>query len=159
MRTLLALAALLASAASASAQQREIWLVGGAQDGAGRHTLVDYVDAASITAPTPNTRRAWTWFFHAPYSSSEFAGEYGVSFREYNCTTRQMRFLQTTHYGADGSVLPSSSRASPWEYVTPETMGEFELDFVCAPAESRRGVRVNAAAAPRDHAAVLFASR
>lgn len=159
LRTLFVLAAVLTLGAQASAQQaRDYYLVGGAQDDAGRYTMTDYVDAASIVSPTPNTRRAWTWFYYAPYSTSEFAGEHGVSLREFNCATRQMRFIQSTHYTATGEVRPSSSRASPWDYVTPGTMGEFELNFVCSAPETWLPIATRLyGQAPADHAAAAFA--
>ena len=161
VRTLLVLAAVLTLGAQASAQQaRDYWIVGGAQNDAGRYTMTDYVDAASIVAPTPDTRRAWTWNFYAPYSPSEYAGEHGVSLREFNCATRQMRFLQSTNYTASGNVRPSSSRASPWDYVTPGTMGEFELNFVCSEPETWPPIATRLYdQTPADHAATAFAPR
>lgn len=161
VRTLLILIALQSLGAPASAQTvRDYYLVGGAQDAAGRDTMTDYVDAASIVSPTPDTRRAWTWFFYAPYSTSEFAGEHGVSLREFNCAARQMRFIQSTHYTATGEVRPSSSRASPWDFVTPGTMGEFELNFVCSAPETWRPIATRLyGQTPADHAAAVFAPR
>jgi hypothetical protein len=161
VRTLFIFVAMLTPGAQASAQQqRDYYIVGGAQDDAGRYTMTDYVDAASIVAPTPDTRRAWTWNFSAPYSPSEYAGEHGVSLREFNCATGQMRFLQSTFYTADGEVRPSISRASPWEYVTPRTMGEFELNFVCSAPETWPPIATRLyGQTPADHAAATFASR
>ena len=161
LRTLFVLAMVLTLVSPASAQQvRDYYLVGGAQDAAGRETMTDYVDAASIVSPTPDTRRAWTWNFVAPYSSSEFAGQHGVSLREFNCVTRQMRFIQSTFYTTTGEARPSSSRASLWEYVTPGTMGEFELNFVCSAPETWPPIATRLyGQTPADHAAAAFASR
>lgn len=161
VRMLFVLVVMLAFGTQASAQQtREYWLVGGAQDDTGRYTMTDYVDAASIVSLTPDIRRAWTWSFVAPYSASQHAGEL-VSLREFNCSTRQMRFMQSTFYTPEGQPRPSPSRASPWEYATPGSMGELELNFVCSPPETWPPVatRVDDGLTPADHAAAMFAPR
>jgi hypothetical protein len=159
MRTFLAAALMLALVPEATAQDRDYWMVGHAADEAGRYTMADYVDAASITSPTGTTRRAWTWSFYAPFSE-RYPGEHGISLREFNCESRQYRWLESAHYAASGEVMPSGGKTSHWEWVIPNSMAEIELDFVCSAPEAwrSRAIRVNDGMMPADHAAAVFVS-
>lgn len=50
---------------------------------------------------------------------------------EANCTTGEKRSLSITVYKTDGSIS-KSSQASAWSYVTPDTVGESQHNYVCA---------------------------
>ena len=52
---------------------------------------------------------------------------------EFDCLNRKMRTLSAIDYDEVGKVLSSFEfQDVPWEEVVPESVGELELDAVCA---------------------------
>lgn len=52
-------------------------------------------------------------------------------YKQVDCVNRRSRGLQLTSYFTNGESLTSTSNGE-WRYVTPETVGETELEHVCA---------------------------
>ena len=95
------------------------------------------VDTSTWSYRGNQTVRAWAKTVYGPNHSSCPKEDYQEwqSFEDYNCATRMTRLV--AHHSTDwlGHVESSDDSAmlsQPWHVVSPDTIGEAELNYVCA---------------------------
>lgn len=92
---------------------------------------ITWVDLDSIKA-VGRQRKAWVRW---KYGRARAKGAVeAVDLSDYDCDSRQIRFLSGTSYGSSGEVV-SSITARPyeleWQPVVPDSMGERHMTFIC----------------------------
>lgn len=65
-------------------------------------------------------------------------GSYFVALVEWNCVTEQNRNLQFFIYHQSGSLIEKTEVDNSWKYITPESVGESTLKYVCGRFKKHR---------------------
>jgi hypothetical protein len=124
----------LTSVLHVSAQPRhDYWYLGESRD----ETQVEFIDAASIAQSKGAAKRAWVFTYHS-LKSKILTGLHSADLEEYDCRTRQLRFLDVSLNDATGAPVSSAPGPETWDYAVPGTLGEQELNFVCGRSLSER---------------------
>jgi len=132
MKRAIVLALLLASGAAHASE----WVsVNKADDGKSE----TFIDKASIRV-TGSLRKAWAKYNFAHHSqpgngadSNKWQSELDMLF-SYNCAEQVRRMESLTIYYEDGTntTVPADRFSRAWEPVTPDTVDESMMKFVCA---------------------------
>lgn len=162
IRTMIVAAAVLSSVPQALAQATtEYWYIGMSSGNGGVADAVTFIDANRVQG-TGSVRRAWVWGFFEEVQPRPDDITRMQKLEEYDCAQRRSRSLQSTAYFRDARSVPETiAETEQWSYVTPETSGEWMLDFVCGNRETRlashRFVQLRDGIKLPDAAAQLFA--
>lgn len=134
------------------------WLLGVSTD----NMVIQYADADSVASRSEDIRRGWIWQFNSTGAPRD-AGAKFVMLEEANCRTNELHSLQFNFYDATGTFQPTQSEqtAEAWSYVTPDTLGESLLQFLCSTVQDRLwyGLPLFNSMTPEQHAHEFDAQR
>lgn len=105
-----------------------------------RVTAIWFVDETRLfNTDRAGVRRAWIDTYYSPTAHE---GPWRVLvLMDFFCEARSFRVAQSTAYHGDGTLAGVDDRPTRFSFVTPGSMGESALDFVCAyPALNRADV-------------------
>lgn len=147
----------LCAAGAASAQtESEFWYIGMSSSNGEEADAITFIDATRIST-TGNTSRAWVTGYFSEASRRHDGIKHMRNLNEYDCVGRRSRTLQSTAYYWDVAHAPSTmSDVEDWTYVTPNTSGEWMLDFVCGSRDPSQYVRLRSGINLADAAEQLF---
>ena len=95
-----------------------------------------WLDRKTILRTGPGIFRVWVKDKYRPshvFADGTRAADV-TTLLEFDCDARRYRFLKSSGYDLEGNLVSSEGRgeAAVWQMAVPETVGELNLDRVCA---------------------------
>ena len=103
-------------------------------------TTVFYYGVESVTRPSKDVVTVWEKRVYKVKGITEMVEEFGKKYEtlshmliksELHCAEKKMKGLSFVNYSTDGKILSSSSSASEWVSIDPDTTGETLYKILC----------------------------